>query len=188
MRASARSTRSRVWADVAHHYDLDPTRVALSGFSMGAIGTFRLASLYPDLFTRGLPMAGHGADVTDIADNLLPRAVLMWNGVPDELVHINDVLLYRRRSSISATATSSTCSDARPRREPDRRSDGLLDADAVRGGRLDRSRSVARRVPVGRHERRRGARLVYDTPTGCPTSPRRRGPPKRGRRARSRAR
>ena len=84
-----------VWADLAHHYDLDPSRVALSGFSMGAIGSFRLASLYPDLFTRGLPMAGHGGAVTDIADNLYHVPFLMWNGVPDELVHVSDVLLYR---------------------------------------------------------------------------------------------
>ena len=85
-----------VWADLAHHYDLDPSRVALSGFSMGAIGSFRLASLYPDLFTRGLPMAGHGGAVTEIADNLYHVPFLMWNGVPDELVHVNDVLLYRQ--------------------------------------------------------------------------------------------
>ena len=84
-----------VWADLAHHYDLDFSRAALSGFSMGAIGSFRLASLYPDLFTRGLPMAGHGEAVTEIADNLYHVPLLMWNGVPDELIPIAQVLLYR---------------------------------------------------------------------------------------------
>jgi len=39
-----------VWADVERHYKIDRDYVSLAGVSMGAIETFRLAALYPDLF------------------------------------------------------------------------------------------------------------------------------------------
>jgi len=84
-----------VWADVAHHYTLDPERVNLSGISMGGIGSYRLASHYPDLFGRVMPLAAHGADVTDLADNLYNLPYIAWNGIPDELVPIADVLPYQ---------------------------------------------------------------------------------------------
>jgi pimeloyl-ACP methyl ester carboxylesterase len=39
-----------VWADVERRYKIDRDYVSLAGVSMGAIETFRLAALYPDLF------------------------------------------------------------------------------------------------------------------------------------------
>jgi hypothetical protein len=86
-----------VWADVASRYALDFDRVTLTGISMGGIGSFRLASLYPDLFTRVFPIAGHGSDVIDIAENLRNVPLLMWNGLPDELVPPTDYLPYQQR-------------------------------------------------------------------------------------------
>ena len=86
-----------VWADVASRYALDFDRVALSGISMGGIGSFRLASLYPDLFSRVFPIAGHGQAVIDIAENLRNVPLMMWNGVPDELVRADQYLPYQRR-------------------------------------------------------------------------------------------
>lgn len=41
-----------VYADVAYHFCLDPDYVVATGTSMGGYGTYRLATLYPDLFVK----------------------------------------------------------------------------------------------------------------------------------------
>ena len=41
-----------VWRDIAGRFSLDPGSVALSGYSMGGYGTYRLGTAYPDLFGR----------------------------------------------------------------------------------------------------------------------------------------
>ncbi|MBV8943497.1 MAG: prolyl oligopeptidase family serine peptidase, partial [Solirubrobacterales bacterium] len=46
------------WADVARHFRLDPTYNAISGWSMGGYGTYKLAAEFPDLFARALPDIG----------------------------------------------------------------------------------------------------------------------------------
>lgn len=43
-----------VLADVRARYRIDPDRITLAGMSMGALGQFRLGSLYPDLWARRL--------------------------------------------------------------------------------------------------------------------------------------
>lgn len=40
------------WNDVALHYTLDARRTAITGYSMGGYGTYRLALRYPHLFSR----------------------------------------------------------------------------------------------------------------------------------------
>jgi hypothetical protein len=47
-----------VWADVASRYHLDPAFTAIAGYSMGGYGTFRLGTLYPDLFYKAQPTVG----------------------------------------------------------------------------------------------------------------------------------
>jgi hypothetical protein len=47
-----------VWADVARRYKIDPNYVALSGLSMGAIGSFKLAGEFPDLFAAAAVEVG----------------------------------------------------------------------------------------------------------------------------------
>jgi Putative esterase len=47
-----------VWADVARHFRLDPAWTAISGYSMGGYGTYKLATQYPDLFARANPVVG----------------------------------------------------------------------------------------------------------------------------------
>jgi hypothetical protein len=47
-----------VWADAARHYKIDPDYVALSGLSMGAIGSFKLAGQFPDLFAAAAVQVG----------------------------------------------------------------------------------------------------------------------------------
>jgi pimeloyl-ACP methyl ester carboxylesterase len=75
-----------VWSDVARRYKLDPGWTVITGYSMGGIGTFSLASHYPDLFARAQPTVGdEGA--TEVLASLRNVPVLMWNNHGDELVN-----------------------------------------------------------------------------------------------------
>jgi pimeloyl-ACP methyl ester carboxylesterase len=74
-------------ADVAAHYHLDPDRAALSGYSMGGIGTFQLGEQFPDLFGKAFSISG--TDDTGMPENLRHLPVLMWNMVADEEVPID---------------------------------------------------------------------------------------------------
>jgi len=49
-----------VWLtrSVIKSYGIDPKRVALTGYSMGGIGTWFLGSRHPDLFTAAIPISG----------------------------------------------------------------------------------------------------------------------------------
>ena len=47
-----------VWNDVARHYRLDPDDAVSFGTSMGGYGTYRLVTLYPDLFARAATNIG----------------------------------------------------------------------------------------------------------------------------------
>ncbi len=51
-----------VWNDVARHFNLDPDRVAIAGYSMGGYGTYRLGGLYPDLFGKAFTTVGPPGD------------------------------------------------------------------------------------------------------------------------------
>ena len=46
------------WADAARHYRIDADYTAISGYSMGGHGTFRLATQFPDLFARAQTVVG----------------------------------------------------------------------------------------------------------------------------------
>jgi hypothetical protein len=46
------------WADAGRHFHLDPTFNAVSGWSMGGYGTYKLTAEFPDLFARALPDIG----------------------------------------------------------------------------------------------------------------------------------
>jgi hypothetical protein len=91
-----------VWADVASRYKLDPSFTAITGYSMGGYGTFRVGSLYPDLFYKAQPTVGPPgvgiwvppADPTGGPDSntfpMLPSfrnlPIMMWVMHTDELV------------------------------------------------------------------------------------------------------
>ena len=57
----------------------------ITGYSMGGIGTFKLAEQFPDLFARAQPTVGDSEDTNMIA-SLRNIPVLMWNAAADELV------------------------------------------------------------------------------------------------------
>lgn len=57
-----------MWADIAHRYDLDPSRTIIAGLSMGGYATLKLAGQFPDLFAAtpsivACPSAGTGWQV-----------------------------------------------------------------------------------------------------------------------------
>jgi hypothetical protein len=74
-------------ADVAAHYRLNPSIAALSGYSMGGIGTFQLGEQFPDLFAKAFSISG--TDNTGMPGNLRNLPILMWNMVADEEVPID---------------------------------------------------------------------------------------------------
>jgi len=74
-----------VWADVARHYNLDADFTSIAGYSMGGIGTFKLAQQFPDLFARAQPTVGD-SPVEEQTPSLRNVPILMWNGQADELV------------------------------------------------------------------------------------------------------
>ncbi|MGZ6697264.1 MAG: hypothetical protein ACXVFL_16700, partial [Solirubrobacteraceae bacterium] len=73
------------WADVARHYKLDDAYTVITGYSMGAYGTFKLGEQFPDLFAKAQPTVGISAD-NDLVKSLRNVPVLMWNADADELV------------------------------------------------------------------------------------------------------
>jgi pimeloyl-ACP methyl ester carboxylesterase len=75
-----------VWADVARRYRLDPSWTTISGYSMGGIGTFKLAAQFPDLFARAQSTVGDES-TTEVLASLRNVPVLMWNNHGDELVN-----------------------------------------------------------------------------------------------------
>ena len=115
-----------VWADVASRYRLDPDWTAISGYSMGGYGTYKLAGQFPDLFARANPVVGPpslgitftGQDSTGGPQTITRPMLasvrnipfLIWDGAQDELVPTSGVLARCSGSTTWATATRSTSS------------------------------------------------------------------------------
>ncbi|HEV3002425.1 MAG TPA: hypothetical protein VGW75_16915 [Solirubrobacteraceae bacterium] len=79
-----------VWADVARHYELDPEWTAVSGYSMGGFGTFRMLARWPDLFARGMSTVGSPGSVDDQLASLRNTPLMTWAASGDELVPIEE--------------------------------------------------------------------------------------------------
>jgi hypothetical protein len=91
-----------VWADLARHFRLDPTRVALSGYSMGGYGTYKLGLQWPDLFGRaftvvGPPVAPGYLNTRQLIENARWLPYLNWAGRTDALVPIGLVRAQQQR-------------------------------------------------------------------------------------------
>ena len=74
-----------VWADVAARFQLNPDWTVITGYSMGGMGTFKLAEEFPDLFAKAQPTVGYSA-VNALVPSLRNIPFLMWNMATDELV------------------------------------------------------------------------------------------------------
>jgi pimeloyl-ACP methyl ester carboxylesterase len=98
-----------VWADVASHYQLNPSFTDIAGYSMGGYGTYKFSSQYPDLFAKAQPTVGPpGLGIwvppgepgpggnRSLTQRMLPSVrnipFLIWNETTDELVPIAGVL------------------------------------------------------------------------------------------------
>lgn len=44
--------------EIRRQYNVDPGRILVTGFSLGAIGTWEYASKYPDVFSAAIPISG----------------------------------------------------------------------------------------------------------------------------------
>jgi pimeloyl-ACP methyl ester carboxylesterase len=77
------------WADVARLYKLNPSYAAVTGYSMGGFGSFKLAAQFPDLFARIQPVVGAESN-DDVLASLRNIPVLMWNTHGDELANEAD--------------------------------------------------------------------------------------------------
>jgi pimeloyl-ACP methyl ester carboxylesterase len=105
-----------MWADIAHHYRFDPTRTALTGYSMGGYATYKLGTRYPDLFAKAFVTVGPpadgiwtgppgvipatGGDQTNtyfMLESLRWLPILIWHGTNDELVPADGPQLVARR-------------------------------------------------------------------------------------------
>jgi pimeloyl-ACP methyl ester carboxylesterase len=51
-----------MWNDVASHFTLDPDKAVVTGYSMGGYATYRLGTLYPDLFGKAFSVVGPPGD------------------------------------------------------------------------------------------------------------------------------
>lgn len=85
------------WADVARHYRLDPRWTAVSGYSMGGFGTYRMLARWPDLFGRGFSVVGIPGSVGDQLASLRHNPLMTWVAAADELVPVT-----RQRQAITA--------------------------------------------------------------------------------------
>ena len=86
--AEAEFDTFEAWADAARHVRLDRDRVAVVGYSMGGHGAYRLASLYPDLFGRGVTLAAPPGDMTGRVASLIHVPFLNVAGVRDTVASI----------------------------------------------------------------------------------------------------
>ena len=91
-----------VWADLARRFRLDPRRVAISGYSMGGYGTYKLGLEWPDLFGAafttvgppalgawvppGPPSGGQDTNSNLLVENGRWVPYLNWAGRTDALV------------------------------------------------------------------------------------------------------
>jgi dienelactone hydrolase len=93
-------------ADVRARYGVDLDRTTIGGYSNGGIGTYKLASQFPDLFSRAFPIVGSVGDeetndvyydLESLVDNLRTVPLLAWSSLADELVPSPLMLKFQRR-------------------------------------------------------------------------------------------
>lgn len=63
---------------VIEHYNVDETRVYLTGLSMGGFGTWHLATEYPNRFTAIAPICGFGVQLLGYPDRMKPSPIYRY--------------------------------------------------------------------------------------------------------------
>ncbi|HYS41447.1 MAG TPA: hypothetical protein VEO01_38015 [Pseudonocardiaceae bacterium] len=103
------------WADAGRHFRLDPTYNAVSGWSMGGYGTYKLVAQFPDLFAKALPdigcvsaetgwpgeptpsISGQDAEILNLAASYRNVPILAANANNDTLCVTSSQLEFRDR-------------------------------------------------------------------------------------------
>ncbi|MWV47373.1 prolyl oligopeptidase family serine peptidase [Paenibacillus sp. HJL G12] len=74
--------------EVMHTYQADPTRVYLTGLSMGGYGTWQLAAEHPGRFAAAVPVCGGGNPSR--ADTLKETPIWAFHGAKDDVVPLSE--------------------------------------------------------------------------------------------------
>jgi predicted peptidase len=73
---------------VQKQLNIDPTRVYVTGLSMGGFGTWRLVAKYPERFAAAVPICG-GGEFTDMAKSLRRVPIWAFHGKLDAVVPVS---------------------------------------------------------------------------------------------------
>ncbi|MFC5404739.1 prolyl oligopeptidase family serine peptidase [Cohnella soli] len=76
--------------EMMSNYSVDPTRVYLTGISMGGYGAWDLATKYPERFAAIMPLCGGGTP--EKASVLAKLPVWAFHGAKDEIVPLQETL------------------------------------------------------------------------------------------------
>ncbi len=91
-RAEARSVLAKFVADLPARLGTDPQRTYLLGFSQGAIMSFALAAMQPELFAGIIPLSGYldpGLVEEPLPSGLAQLPILQMHGTVDEVIPIS---------------------------------------------------------------------------------------------------
>lgn len=75
--------------DLIENYPVDKTKIIVTGYSMGARGTWYLISRHPDLFSAAIPISSLPSEETLLEGNKTP--VYAIHSENDELIALSDV-------------------------------------------------------------------------------------------------
>jgi predicted peptidase len=75
------------YKELLDKYNIDPSRVYLTGMSLGGFGTWDLASRYPEYFAAIMPLCGGGRP--DMAETMKDVPTWVFHGDKDRLVNVN---------------------------------------------------------------------------------------------------
>jgi predicted peptidase len=73
---------------IKKEFSIDPSRIYVSGQSMGGYGTWDLITKRPDIFAAAIPLCGGGN--TAIAANAARVSIWAFHGAVDETVSVNE--------------------------------------------------------------------------------------------------
>ena len=71
--------------EVVEKYQVDTSRIYLTGLSMGGFGTWYLASMYPERFAAIAPVCG-GGEVRQILRSLVEMPIWTFHGQKDDVI------------------------------------------------------------------------------------------------------
>ncbi len=75
-----------IYAEISAQHRIDPSRVYLTGMSLGGFGTWELANRYPHIFAAIAPLCGGAKD--EWAENLTHLPIWVFHGAKDKLVSV----------------------------------------------------------------------------------------------------